>query len=132
MKIFYIITREVKKFSEMRIKRIVKEETDKVVESKERPIKMKNLHHGTDENSKYIKQWESLKGHKAEGCSNCVCKNDEKNPVLVGAHLIKEGDKVDKNWYIVPLCHKCNSDDYDGTILVKWDDLALYKEVKEE
>ena len=95
-------------------------------------VPVKNLHHGTDENSKYLRQWESLEEREAKGCSNHFCKNDEENPALVGAHVIKVGSEVDKNWYIVPLCHKCNSDDYEDSICVRKEDLALYKEVKEE
>lgn len=95
-------------------------------------VPVRNLHHGTDENSKYLRQWESLEGREAKGCSNYLCKNDEEKPALVGAHVIKAGRKEDKNWYIVPLCHKCNSDDFKGSILVRKADLALYKEVKEE
>lgn len=112
--------------------KLVKRITNEVKKEISTLVPVKNLHHGTDEGSKYLRQWESLKGREATGCSNFVCKNNEKNPALVGAHVIKVGSKEDKNWYIVPLCHKCNSDDFDETILVRKDDLALYKEVKEE
>ena len=63
-------------------------------------VPVRNLPHGTDENSKYIRQWESIEGREAKGCSNYLCKNDEEKPALVGAHVIKDGRKVDKNWYI--------------------------------
>lgn len=95
-------------------------------------VPVKNLHHGTDEYSKYLRQWESLEEREAKRCSNYFCKNEVENPALVGAHVIKAGRNADKNWYIVPLCHKCNSDDYKDPICVRKEDLALYKEVKEE
>lgn len=65
----------MKKFSEMRIKRIVSEVIDKVVESKTWTVKVKNLNHGTDENTDYIHQWETYMGHKATDCANHDCQN---------------------------------------------------------
>ena len=45
-------------------------------------------------------------------CSNSDCKNEEQNPKIVGAHVRKDGEpNTGKDAWIVPLCHKCNSDD---------------------
>ena len=45
-------------------------------------------------------------------CSNSDCKNEEQNPEIVGAHVRKDGEpNTGKDAWIVPLCHKCNSDD---------------------
>lgn len=95
-------------------------------------VKVKNLHHGTDESSKYIRQWEAATGRKATRCCNLLCENEEDNPKLVGAHVIKCGNDVDKNWYIVPLCHKCNSDDNDEEMEVYESNLVLYQEIKNQ
>lgn len=60
-------------------------------------------------------------------CSNSNCKNEEENPEIVGAHVRREGESnTGKEAWIVPLCHKCNSDDNKvpmdlngGTIFVR-------------
>ncbi len=60
-------------------------------------------------------------------CSNSACKNKEQNPEIVGAHVRREGEpNTGKDAWIVPLCHKCNSDDNKdpmdlngGTIFVR-------------
>ena len=60
-------------------------------------------------------------------CSNSGCKNKEKNPEIVGAHVRREGEpNTGKDAWIVPLCHQCNSDDNKepmdlngGTIFVR-------------
>lgn len=113
---------QVEKFAE----KVVNEVVDRL----KRTIKVKNLNHGTDANSNYIRQWEMYKGHKATQCANRGCQNENKNPALVGAHVIKsEGD--DKSWYICPLCSKCNSDDNHDDMTVNEIDLAPYNEIKD-
>lgn len=42
---------------------------DKVVEKVRSLVNVKNIHHGTDEETKYIRQWEEYKGRKAKGCA---------------------------------------------------------------
>lgn len=90
---------------------------------------VKNLHHGTDENTDYIDQWISIKGPFTD-CSNLDCQNDDDNPKLVGAHVIKV-DSDDKKWYICPLCHKCNSDDNNDPMRVYEDRLVEYNIIKD-
>ena len=91
---------------------------------------LKNLNHGTDENTNYIRQWETYKGYKATQCANHDCRNEKNNPALVGAHVIKsEGE--DKSWYICPLCSKCNSDANHDDMMVNEIDLAPYNEIKD-
>lgn len=119
----------MKKLSEMRVKRIVKEEIDKFVESNTMTVKVKNLNHGTDENTDYIHQWETYMGHKATDCANLDCQNENKNPSLVGGHVIKS-DGDDKSWYICPLCAKCNSDDNRDDMTIYEMDLAPYEDIK--
>lgn len=92
-------------------------------------VKVKNLHHGTDNNSRYLERWGEIKGHKAERCANIDCDNPDPNPALVGAHVIKvEGE--DKAWYICPLCHKCNSDKNEDDMSVFEHDLVPYNTLK--
>ena len=60
-------------------------------------------------------------------CANSDCKNEEQNPEIVGAHVRREGEpNTGEDAWIVPLCHKCNSDDNKepmdlngGTIFVR-------------
>ena len=50
-------------------------------------------------------------------CSNSICKNEEQNPEIVGAHVRIEGEpNTGKDAWIVPLCHECNSDDNKDTM----------------
>ena len=42
----------------------------------------------------------------------------------MGAHVKKVGN--DNHWYIVPLCHVCNSDDNDDEMRVMEIDLVPY------
>lgn len=106
------------------------EVANEVVDRLKRTVNVKNLNHGTDENTNYIRQWETYKGHKATQCANHDCRNEKKNPALVGAHVIKS-ESEDKSWYICPLCSKCNSDDNYDDMVVNEIDLAPYKEIKD-
>lgn len=51
----------------------------------------------------WLKYWEDATGMKANWCHrvNCFSKATD------GAH-VQLDDSSDKNWYIVPLCHRCN------------------------
>lgn len=117
--------------SESDMKNLVDMVTDDVMEKLESLVKVKNLHHGTDEGSRYIRQWEVYKKKKNTHtrCANLGCKNEEKNPALVGAHVIKV-DSSDNAWYICPLCHKCNDDNNDDIMTVYGSDLAPFAAVK--
>lgn len=110
--------------------KLASEITDVIYEHISDLVKVKNLHHDTDENSRYIRQWELDKQRKAIKCANLGCKNKTKNPALVGAHVFKVDDNDDR-WYICPLCHQCNDDENDDIMVVHESDLALYKEIKE-
>ena len=112
------------------VEKFAEEVANEVVDRLKRTVYVKNLNHGTDENTNYIRQWETYKGHKATRCANYDCRNENKNPALVGAHVIKsEGE--DKSWYICPLCSKCNSDDNHDDMMVNEIDLAPYNEIKD-
>lgn len=51
----------------------------------------------------WLKYWESQAGEKAGTCHRLGCSEDATD----GAH-VQLVDSVDRNWYIVPLCHQCN------------------------
>lgn len=104
--------------------------TDTVIEEIKSLVNVKNIHHGTDEESKYIRQWEKYKGRKAKGCANTSCENHNAYNALEGAHVKKVGCG-DDTWYITPLCHSCNSSTNDDEMMVHEDDLAPYKEIKD-
>lgn len=74
-----------------------------------RKVLVKNIDHEPDENSTLLADWETVKGHEAYRCSNLNCPNEKDDPALVGAHVCKVGNDTDDNWYITPMCHKCNS-----------------------
>lgn len=60
-----------------------------------------NLREGsTDRN--WLEHWEKATHRKADGCHHVGCNA----PATDGAHI--QLDKGSNNWYIVPLCHKCN------------------------
>lgn len=120
----------VKKIDDFLKERLGREVAESVINNIKKIVLIKNLHHGTDENSSYLKQWEEEKGVKAERCANLDCENTEPNPALVGAHVIK-GDKKDGRWYICPLCHKCNSDNNNDLMRASELDLILYRELSE-
>lgn len=109
--------------------RFAEQVSNDVVESLKRTVKVKNLHHGTDEESKYIHQWEDYKGRMADDCANLDCPNYMARKALVGAHVKKVGN--DRHWYIVPLCHVCNSDDNDDEMRVREIDLVPCTEITE-
>lgn len=93
-------------------------------------VNVKNVHHGTDEDSKYLKSWEKITNRKAKYCANYSCKNRNASPKLVGAHVKKVWVK-DNSWYIIPLCHMCNSDENNDMMLVREKDLVPYHDVAE-
>jgi len=70
-------------------------------------IKVKNLNGTSDSEvpagySSWLEYWEKKTGNKANQCGCCMAK------ASVGAH-VKKCDSVDNNWYIVPLCQRCNN-----------------------
>lgn len=110
--------------------RIAKKVADSVIEKVKSLVNVKNIHHGTDEGSKYIRQWEEYKGRKAKGCANIRCANHNAYEALEGAHVKKVGSD-DGSWYITPLCHSCNSSTNDDDMTVYEDDLAPYEKIKD-
>ena len=88
-----------------------------------------NIDHGTDANTKYIRQWEAYKSRKLKGCANLNCDNHKKHDALVGGHVKIKGSN-DNRWYITPLCHSCNAQDGLEMVVYK-EDLALYTEIKD-
>lgn len=110
--------------------KIAKKVADTVVEEIKSLVNIKNIHHGTDEGSKYIRQWEEYKDRKAKGCANIGCANHNAYEALEGAHVKKIGCD-DDSWYITPLCHSCNSSTNDDEMMVHEDDLAPYNEIKD-
>ena len=103
---------------------------DKVVEKVRSLVNVKNIHHGTDEETKYIRQWEEYKGRKAKGCANIGCVNHNAYDALEGGHVKKVGCD-DDSWYRTPLCHSCNSATNDDEMTVHEDDLAPFNEIKD-
>ena len=89
-----------------------------------------NLKHGTDENTRYLRQWEKRKGIKAKGCANLNCDNHKSYDALQGAHVKIVGD-ADGRWYITPLCHVCNSADNKNLMAVYKEDLELFTVIKD-
>lgn len=92
-------------------------------------VLVKNINHGTDEDTDYIGAWEGIKGI-ALGCSNLDCPNEEDNPALVGGH-VKKVYSDDNSWYITPLCHKCNASNNNNPMRVYEDRLAAYNVIKD-
>lgn len=112
------------------VEKLANKISDTVISHLEDIVTIKNLRHGTDENSKYIRQWEAYMKHKADHCINLGCTNKKAHPALVGAHVIKV-DEDDKSWYIAPLCHECNSDDKKEEMQVLGCNLAPYTEIED-
>ena len=92
-------------------------------------IWVKNLKERPKDGTDYIGAWEGIKG-TASGCSNLDCENEDKNPTLVGGHVIKV-DSDDKSWYITPLCHKCNSSENETPMIVYENRLIPYEVIKD-
>lgn len=112
------------------VEKLAEKVADKVVEEVKSLVNIKNIHHGTDDGTKYIRQWEEYKGRKAKGCANIGCENHSAYDALEGGHVKKVGCG-DDSWYITPLCHSCNSATNDDDMTVHEDDLALYNEIKD-
>lgn len=93
-------------------------------------VNVKNIHHGSDENSQYIHQWQKYKNKTLRGCANLNCSNHESYDSLVGAHVVIIGEE-DKQWYITPLCHVCNRDENNDVMTVYRKDLAPYSKIKD-
>lgn len=87
-----------------------------------------NLHHGSEQGTRYVRQWEVLMNQEADTCSNLDCPNKKTKPALVGAH-VKLDDGKHGPTYIIPLCHSCNSYHNNDPMTVFKDQLALLKEV---
>lgn len=121
------IRRNIKDLDVKKLSGIV---VDKVVEELKGLVNIKNIHHGTDEGTKYIRQWEKYKERKAKGCANIGCENHNNYDALEGGHVKKVGCD-DDSWYVIPLCHVCNSATNDDEMTVHEYDLALYNEIKD-
>ena len=98
-------------------------------QTKRNIVLVKNIDHGTDDNTDYVGAWEGIKG-SALGCSNLDCSNEDDNPALVGGH-VKKVDTDDNSWYITPLCHKCNAATNKDTMRVYEDRLVAYNVIKD-
>lgn len=124
---FMKIRRHIKDYA---VEKLAEKVADKVLEEVKSLVNVKNIHHGTDEGTKYIRQWEEYKDRKAKGCANIGCENHNAYDALEGGHVKKVGC-CDDSWYITPLCHSCNSATNDDEMTVHEDDLALYNEIKD-
>ena len=91
-------------------------------------VTVKNINHGTDQNTNYINQWETYTGKSLCGCANINCENHASYDALVGGHVKIMGD-TDNRWYITPLCHSCNGKDEFEMVVYK-ENLALLTEIK--
>lgn len=58
--------------------------------------------------SSWINYWEKTTGQKATACHNINCVGSSLCEDLDGAHVQRDTPN-DKRWWIVPLCHKCNT-----------------------
>ena len=99
-------------------------------ELKETSEGVKNIDHGTDAGTRYVRQWEAYFGRKATGCANVDCPNHHAYEGLVGGHVKKVGSD-DNSWYITPLCHVCNKDENKEEMSVMAKDLAPYEKIKD-
>jgi hypothetical protein len=52
----------------------------------------------------WLKHWETYSGQTVAYCPVVGCYNKD----LVGAHVQKAYDYIDRNWYIYPLCNAHN------------------------
>ena len=65
-------------------------------------------------------------------CSNSDCENEEQNPEIVGAHVRIEGEPATgKDAWIVPLCHKCNSDDNKDAMVLNGGTIFVHVHMSE-
>ena len=55
------IRRHIKDYA---VEKLAGKVADKVVEEVKSLVNVKNIHHGTDEGTKYIRQWEEYKKHQ--------------------------------------------------------------------
>ena len=69
---FMKIRRHIKDYA---VEKLAEKVADKVLEEVKSLVNVKNIHHGTDEGTKYIRQWEEYKDRKAKGCANIGCEN---------------------------------------------------------
>ena len=90
-------------------------------------IKVQNLH-GTGEDDPsdgsgvWKKYWENKTGRKFGVCSCRGCTEKATD----GSH-VQEEDADDKKWYIVPLCHACNTGREDPFDVLKNDLVPVNK-----
>jgi len=90
-------------------------------------VDVKNLR-GTDDSPlpkgshSWKEYWEKEANKKFSVCS---CK-DCKNPATDGAH-VKKVKGTDHRWFIVPLCHKCNTGNNDTFCVLKEDLVPVNK-----
>lgn len=71
-----------------------------------------------DGSSTWKEFWENHSGRKFGQCSASDCMKMAE----VGAHVAKSGSNTSKEWYIVPLCSRCNH--RTGDFFVDSDDLV--------
>jgi len=84
-------------------------------------MKVKNLNSTSGLSCKcssWLQHWSKFTNKNRNTCSNKFCVSDD----IVGAHVQKDG-LLDNNWYIVPLCKKCNHP--DNTSVMNIDDVEL-------
>lgn len=55
----------------------------------------------------WLDYWEAQTGRSAWSCSATDCHEIGRSN-LVGAH-VRKVNSIDQNWYIVPLCRRCNN-----------------------
>ena len=58
--------------------------------------------------SSWLDYWEKSTEIKATACHNTDCRVSARYTTLDGAHVQRDTPN-DNHWWIVPLCHKCNT-----------------------
>jgi 5-methylcytosine-specific restriction endonuclease McrA len=95
----------------------------------ENTVLVKNMHSGNQKiYGGALNTWKKIKGYDEFAvikCARCKTRDAEQ-----GGHVVKANPKASKEWYIVPLCVKCNEKKDEEPFEVKKDDLVPVVDMK--
>jgi len=83
---------------------------------------VKNASPSPSYNGNLLVDWETYMKRTASNCARCGdrLQNDKK----VGGHVLKEPHSLKFDYYVVPLCSKCNHTSVDDAYWVKKSEMA--------
>lgn len=98
-------------------------------ERKSKMVKVKNIHSdGHVIPGGALNKWKEYKGYAKS--DKVICARCRKENAEHGGHVKKVGQDETNEWYIVPLCIKCNEDKSETEFSVDKDVMVLASDLK--